>query len=133
MRNKNRRDPERKTTVRGVVALAEWSDSRQNADVVILTDTDEEYYLDARDTDIRPATFVNARVEATGKLHEREDQYILEVSRIQVIDSDEDFSDIPDVDLDSDAFDDEDFGVEPWGDNDDYADYARLIRGHSGF
>ena len=127
-RKKNRRVTR---TVRGVVALAEWSDSRDNADVVILTDDDEEYYVDASSTPIRPSKFVNSRVEATGRVYEMDDQTVLELKRMRPIESFQDFDDLNDNRFDDDE-DNDDIGMGTWVEEADIESYARYIRSSGG-
>jgi hypothetical protein len=131
MRGNQKRNLNKTMTIRGVAALAEWSDSRQDADVVILTDSDEEYYIDATDAPIRPAKYINARVEASGKVFERDDQLVLAVNRMRVIESIQDFDPYSDDELDEDAFDDE-AEISAWNEDDDFVSYARLIKGYGG-
>ena len=133
MRGTKKKNQRRNTTIRGVVALSEWSDSRDDAEVVILTDSEEEFCIDASETSIRPSKFINSRVEATGKIYEYEDQLVLAVKRIRVIDSIHDFDDYGDTDEDIDTYDDgfdDSVGMSSWADDDDVSSYARLIRGN---
>ena len=122
-KKKNRRLPQ---TVRGVVALAEWSDSNDNAEVVILTEDDEEFLIDASHTPIRPARFVNSMVEATGRVYEMDDQLVLELRRMRTIESYRDFDDMMAEPEDGYGFDDDE-GLGGWME-DDFDSYARYIR-----
>ncbi len=113
-------------TVRGVVAFAEWSDSSDSAEVVILTEDDEEYLLDASHTPIRPAKFVNLRVEAAGRVYELDDQLVLELRKIRAVESFQDFDDMMVAPEEDFGFnDDMEFGN--WMDE-DFEPYSRYGR-----
>lgn len=129
MRSSRRKSRKMSITVEGVVALVEWSDAGDDSSVVILTDDDEEYYVDARDTAIRPAKFINARVEASGRLYERDGQIMLAVRRIRVLD---DYGDASEEDFENDSFEgSEDYDF--WADDGIVDQYARFVRGPEDF
>lgn len=115
-------------TIRGVVALAEWSDSDDDTDVVILTEEDEEYYIDTRESEIKPMQYVNAWVEATGRVYDRDDYSVIAVKRIRIIDAMHDVDGLMAESGIQGGFDDDVRG-NLWTDDDDVDSYARLIRG----
>jgi hypothetical protein len=129
MRSNRRRKRKVTTTVRGVVALADWSNSHEDAEVVLLTDDDEEYYIDASDSAIRLGKYINSRVEASGKVYERDERRVLIVRRIRVVESFQDF--------DGDVYGDDDEDDEGYFDDGGYGyfsedtvidEYSRYIR-----
>ncbi len=130
MRSNRRKNRRVSVTIEGVVALAEWADSGDDADLVILTDDEEEYYIDATDSVVRPARFINARVEATGKLFERDGLTQLAIRRIRVLDP-------YDSEADQEGFTGEHFGeasedFDYWSDEGIVDRYARYARGSGG-
>lgn len=129
MRGSKKKNKRLARTVRGVVALAEWSDSDDSTDVVILTEDDEEFLIDASHTAIRPARFVNSMVDATGRVYEMDDQWVLELRSIRAVESFRDFDETAGESEEEFGFeDDEAFGG--WLDE-DFDSYARYIR-HDG-
>ena len=132
MRRNRRRHRRYNTTIRGVVALAEWSDSKDDAEVVLLTDDDEEYYIDASDSTIRPSKYINSRVEASGKVYEMDERKVLLVRRIRVVESFQGFEDQMYDDAEEDDFADDrtyDFFL----DDAVIDDYARFLKGQRDF
>jgi hypothetical protein len=115
-------------TIRGVVALAEWSDSDDDADVVVLTEEDEEYYIDTRESQIKPMQYVNSWVEVTGRVYDRDDYSVIEVKRIRIIDAMHNADGLMAESSIQGDFDDDVRGS-LWADDDDVNSYARLIRG----
>jgi hypothetical protein len=130
MRGYRRRNRRVNVTIEGVVALAEFSYLEDDANVVILTDDDEEFYVDASDITIRLDRYVNSRVEVTGRVYERGGQSVLVVKRIRVVNE---FDDLEDVDAKwRDDFEDT-HEYDYWSD-DGIADlYARFVKGSRDF
>ena len=129
MRSYRRKNQKVSMTIEGVVALAEWSDNGESEDVVILTDDEEEFYVDMKDSAVKPAKYLNSRVEATGKIYERDGQTMLAVRRIRVLDEpgkvetgmegENHFEDAPDYDF--------------WTDDGIVDQYTRFVRGSRDF
>jgi hypothetical protein len=115
-------------TIRGMVTLAEWSDSDYDADVVILTEEDEEYYIDTRESQIKSIQYVNSWVEVTGRVYDRDDYSVIEVKRIRIIDAMHNADGLMAESGIQGGFDDDVRGS-LWTDDEDVNSYARLIRG----
>lgn len=128
MRSKRRKNQQAIVTVEGVVAFAEWSEDGSDTQLVILTDDDEEYFIETRDSSIKPSRFEGARVQATGRLFERDDWNILEIKRVRIVKF-KDFDEDDEARFDYQGTYDDDVGENSWSDYEDLSDYARFIKG----
>lgn len=129
MRGYKRRNRPMSMTIRGVVALADWTDMGDDANVVVLTDDDEEFFIDARETSIHPSDFVNARVEATGRVFEQEDRVVLAVRRMRIVESYKDFRETTYEDEEETSFVDDESAFDYLDESNDIEAYSDYLGG----
>lgn len=91
---RNRTNKPSTVTIQGVIALIDPEDSDSPHDAVLITEDDEELYVEIPNKRTRLTQYVNLEVEITGVIFEREDRFVISAKRINVIDVFDEYSDL---------------------------------------
>jgi len=73
-------------TVRGVVELIDYHDDHNPFDAVVITDSDENFYLDIPRTGTRLRDCIDQYVQVTGVIFKRDDIVGIAAKRIMILD-----------------------------------------------
>ena len=102
------------STIRGTVTAAKWDDEDNVTGVMIVTDDDDEYYVDLKGAGKDLLDLLDADVEITGAISKKggsQQIVVKDYKEIEIADSDEDDDDDEDdedYDEDEDDYDDDD-------------------------
>ena len=83
------RDKTKTISVQGVIELIDYGDSSVPFDAVLITDDEEEFYVEFPNKKTRASEYLNRYVEIKGSLFRRDEHLIIAAKRIIVIDESE--------------------------------------------
>ncbi len=113
------------STIRGTVTAAKWDDEDNVTGVMIVTEDDDEYYVDLKGTGKELLDLVDADVEITGAISKKggtQQIAVKEYKEIELSDREDDEDEDEDYDEDYDEDEDEDYSDDDLDEDDEDLD-----------